>query len=564
MLESLSIKNYAIIDESTIQFSPGLNVITGETGAGKSIVVDSLELVLGARASTDMIRAGLDFLEVTGVFTTGENEDPGPLRKAFEDGTLILRREVRSDGNNRCFVNDRPVTLRTLKSIGDLLVDLHGQHDHQSLLVVSEHVNYLDGYGDITGHAGVVRSLFEQRQSLKKELDAIMKTADDSDRDRDLFAFQLDEIEKAAVQPGEDEEIEAALRRLDNARALRELGVKAFRELSENENSAALLIGELISAVEHMVHHDDKLAAPLERLTALADDADDLGRFFREYAENVEEDPALGEEMEERFTMIERLKKKYGPTHEKVFAYRDSIRERLGGADRSRAHIDELQKKLDETERLLITRARELSAERKAAAPRIVKEVEHHLSEMGMDGARLSVDVMTVNGGESIPTGDSAVRINSNGMDYIEFRLAANPGEPPRPLVRVASGGEISRIMLSLKLALMDVNSVPTMVFDEIDVGVSGRVSDALGRKLRRLTANRQAIVITHLPQIAVMGDRHFSARKTVAGDRTTASLILLDNDMRKYELATLLSGENLSETALAHAGELLENARKK
>ena len=564
MLESLTIKNYAIIDESTILFSPGLNVITGETGAGKSIVVDSLELVLGARASTDMIRAGLDYLEVTSVFTVGENEDPGPLRKAFEDGTLILRRQVRSDGNNRCFVNDRPVTLKTLKSIGDLLVDLHGQHDHQSLLVVSEHMNYLDGYGGITGHAGDVRSLFEQRQSLKKELDAFMKTADDSDRDRDLFAFQLDEIEKAAVQPGEDEGIEAALRRLDNARALRELGVKAFQELSEDETSVALLIGELVSAVEHLVEHDDKLAGPLERLTALAGEADDLGRFFREYAENVEEDPAFQEEMEERFTMIERLKKKYGPTLEKVFAYRDRIRERIGGGDRSRAHIDELQKKLEETERLLVAGARELSAERKAAAPRIAKEVEHHLSELGMDGARLSVDVMTVNGGESILTGDSAVRINSGGMDYIEFRLAANPGEPPRPLVRVASGGEISRIMLSLKLALMDVNSVPTMVFDEIDVGVSGRISDALGRKLRRLTANRQAIVITHLPQIAVMGDRHFSARKTIEGDRTTASLILLDNDMRKYELATLLSGENLSETALAHAGELLENARKK
>ncbi len=562
MLESLTIRNYAIIEEMTAVFHPGLNIITGETGAGKSIVVDALELVLGARASQEMVRADENELEVTGLFT---GEIP-PLDEILEldsgeDEPLILRREVRVDGNNRCYVNDRPVTLRVLKEIGDRLVDFHGQHDHQSLLNVAEHGGFLDGYGDLDGHAADVKRLFTGLQSVRSRMASIRSAIEADKRDRELNAFQLAEIEKADLKPGEDDDIEESIRRLSRAEDLKSLGFKLFQDLYENDESIVSRLGMFAGEVDDMVQIDPGLADRSMKLNELVLEIEDMARFFRGYADGIEDDPALLSELEDRLALIERLRKKYGNTVEAILEYRDSLREKLDRSEASEDELASLERKSNEMARELAEKARRLSEQRRETAPELSRDVEAHLAELGMKGARLVIEIRSREHGETVKDGGGEIIVGQDGADEIEFLISANPGEPPRPLVKVASGGEISRIMLALKLALMEVNHVPSMVFDEIDVGVSGRVAESIGRKLRKLTGRRQAIVITHLPQIAVMADRHFSARKQVLGDRTLAGLVPLDDETRRSEIAMLLSGADLSETALAHAGRLLAAA---
>jgi len=563
MLESLTIRNYAIIDEMTTEFSSGLNIITGETGAGKSIVVDALELVLGARASSDMIRAGAVSLDVSGVFTpeTALMENVLPFR--VDEDMLILRREVRLDGNNRCFVNDRPVTLRVLRELGNRLVDFHGQHDHQSLLNVAEHVTFLDGYGALDSLALRTGQLYEEMLNIRSSVKKLKSAIESASRDRELYSFQLDEIERASITPSEDIELGNSIRKLARASELKELGYKIFQVLSEADESVALRLGELAGEVERMSEYDTGLGPHCERLTELADGVEEVARDFRGYSDEIDDDPSLLAELDERLGLIERLKKKYGPALDDVFAYRDRIKRELDRAEDREEELAKLQARLKKAELQLAESARELSDKRRKAAPRLAKEVESHLRELGMSGARLVIDIQECAGAEKVEYHGESFPVTRNGCDRVEFLISANKGEPPRPLVKVASGGEISRIMLALKLSLMDANRVPSMVFDEIDVGVSGRIAESIGKKLLKLTENRQALVITHLPQIAVMAERHFSARKTVAGQRTRAGLTLLNDEKRERELASLLSGEDLTDTALAHARELLE-ARKR
>lgn len=562
MLESLTIRNYAIIDEMTAEFNGGLNVITGETGAGKSIVVDALELVLGARASLEMIRSGETSLEVSGVFTADESVLEGIVDIDDSPDTLILRRDVRLDGKNRCYVNDRPVTLRALKDIGDRLVDFHGQHDHQSLLVVAEHAGYLDGYGGLATLAGEVGRLFAQRQDLIGRIGRLRRKIESARRDRELYAYQLEEIESANVSPGEDDELEASIRRLSNASDLKSLGMRIFEELSESDGSVTQRLGRLTADLERMADVDESLRPSIENMNNLVAGTEDAALFFRGYADSVDDDPSLLSELDDRLALIERLKKKYGPSLEDVLAYRDKIRKELDSAEESDSEIADLESRLSDIGDVLLEKASELSAKRKETGPLLSKEAEKHLSELGMDGSSLVIDIGPCEGGVALETGSETLMVSETGFDRVEFLISANPGEPPRPLVKVASGGEISRIMLALKLALTDVSGVPSMVFDEIDVGVSGRVAESIGRKLLKLTEKRQAIVITHLPQIAVMGNRHFSARKRIEGERTLAGLVLLDEDMRQRELASLLSGESLSDTALAHARKLMDDRK--
>lgn len=564
MLESLSIRNYAIIDGMTVEFTGGLNVITGETGAGKSIVVDALELVLGARASSEMIRAGETFLDVTGVFTV----DSSPVRELLpfdlEDSVLILRREVRADGNNRCFINDHPVTLKLLKEIGDRLVDFHGQHDHQSLLNVADHVGFLDGFGGLDGLAEEVKRFFSEMTDKRRELASLRQAVESARRDRDLYSFQCDEIDKIRPRKGEDEDLEASIRRLSSATELKTLSQRIFLELSEEDGSASQRLGDFAAEIENIVDIDAELVPVLERMNDLVQGVEDIARFFREYADSVEDDPALLAECDERLAALEKLRKKYGPSLDDVIAYREKIGKELEKAEMSDEHLIALENECKAIQSTLAERARELSEKRRIIAPKLSSEVESHLAELGMNGSRLVVDIGPSDSGESIECEGKSVNVTENGIDRVEFLISANPGEPPRPLVKVASGGEISRTMLALKLALSDVTLVPSMVFDEIDVGVSGRVAESIGKKLMKLTEQRQALVITHLPQIAAMADRHFSARKRIEGDRTLAGLILLDRDMREKELAMLLSGETLTETALAHARRLMDDNTKR
>ena len=559
MLESLTIRNYAIIDEMTIEFSDGLSVITGETGAGKSIVVDAFELVLGARASSEMVRSGADDMSVCGVFNI--NVDPLLNEIPFEtdNGILILRREVRADGSSRCFVNDSPVTLKTLKELGDRLVDLHGQHDHQSLLNISEHVNFIDGYGRISTLAEEVEGLFNKTVKIRNQIDELELKIQNLNRDNELYQFQIEEIEGAKIVPGEDAALSNDIQRLSRAVELKALGREVFQELSEDEGSIGERLGELTSRIEHLSRYDSELGSFMKRIEEISVGVNDLANSFREYAEKINDDPASLTEIEERLALIERIKKKYGPSFDDVFNYLDEIKKKTVGKEELEAKLANSKIKRKELEAKLADRAFMLSKKRKEVAPRLSEKVEVHLSQLGMGGARLVVDINRYEGSDKLLINDQTVPVGKDGFDKIEFLISANPGEPPKSLVKIASGGEVSRIMLALKLALMNVASVSTMVFDEIDIGVSGRIAEAVGQKMLQLSEARQVIAITHLPQIAVMANQHFSARKNVHKGRTYTELMLLNKEARQKELATLLSGETLTDTALAHARKLMD-----
>jgi DNA repair protein RecN (Recombination protein N) len=562
MLESLSIRNFAIIDELDVRFSGGLNVITGETGAGKSIIVDALELVLGARFSADMIRAGAESLSVTGVFAVEPGFSSGSPEFEPEEGLIILRREIRSDGGGRSYVNDRPATIRSLRDIGDRLVDLHGQHDHQSLLAVTEHVRFLDGFAGLEPLARETAALFAGYIDALDAVSSLHERIESGRRDRELRRFQIGEIEGAALLPGEDGDLERRILALSRAADLKSLGFQAFQELSECDGAVEDRLGELVAQVSELAKCDDRLAPLLSELEGIEAGVGELARLFRGYAEGIDDDPSSLAELEARLEAVEKLKKKYGPSLDDVFAFHRRIAGESEGEERLEEALADREKELLDLRGRLLEQASLLSRKRAESAPLLSGEVEAHLAELGMSGARLVVEIAPLDSGHRIETGESGVFAGRNGFDRVEFLIASNPGEPPRPLVKVASGGEVSRIMLALKLALGEADSVPTMVFDEIDIGVSGRIAEAVGKKLGRLSKDRQAIVITHLPQIAVMADRHFSARKRIDGGRARTNLVLLEGVGREEEIASLLSGEKLTDAALAHARLMMEDSR--
>lgn len=560
MLESLTIRNFAIIDEMTVEFHDGLSVITGETGAGKSIVIDALELVLGARGSTDLIRAGESELEVSAVFTDIDDRLFEHLPFDNEEGILILRRQMREDGVGRCYANDRPVTVRTLKTIGDRLVDLHGQHDHQSLFSVPEHIHFLDEFASLDVQAEKVRHLHNELAGLSNEIVELKRRVEQGEREHELNLFQMQEIDKAELVPGEDDALEADIQRLSHASELKEFGYQAFHMLSEAEGSIGETAGNIAGQLEDLSASDHTLRTPLDMMSQILDQVQELSSFFRHYADSIDDDPSALAECEDRLKVIERVKNKYGPTIENVLSFRNRLESASNEVTDVMARIEELESRIGSLRGELIREARSLSIKRVQAAPDLSREVETHLAELGMAHARLVVDVSPVKTGLTVDDEGTTVTIGANGMNRVEFMFSANPGEEPKSLSKIASGGEISRVMLSLKLALTTAVHVPTMVFDEIDTGVSGRVAEAVGNKILALAGIRQVLVITHLPQIAGKAHCHFSARKKVSGDRTIASLVRLDDEMRQEELAAMLSGDILTDAARAQARQLMRD----
>ena len=562
MLESLYIRNYAIIDEMTVGFNGGLTVITGETGAGKSIVVDALELALGARASMEMIRADAEEIEVSCVFSHDNNLKNESLSEYGSDETLILRRVIRADGAGRCFINDTPVTLKKLRETGNTLVDFHGQHDHQSLLDSAEHVKFLDGFGESTKLKTEVENLFKEFLDVRTSIDTLKQKIETARRDRELFSYQIKEIKLAQLSPNEDRELHQTIKRLSRAAELKNFCLRAFQVLSESESSVEEMLGELTGQLDNLADADPMVVPYVEKLEELTSGASELASDLRHYSETVNDNPETLAELDERLFLIEQLKKKYGPGLDDVLSYRERISKTFEGLEDDVRNCEKLEIKLEEIKPRLYKKASDLSKQRKRNAPKLSAQVEIHLAELGMTDARLVNNISDVKSGEAIEAYDKTVTISEQGLDKVEFMFSANPGVPPRPLDKVASGGEISRVMLSLKLALSKADNIPTMVFDEIDSGVSGRVAEAVGEKLNKLAESRQVVVITHLPQIGSKAQSHYSARKSVNDGRTQAQLLVLDETMRQEELASMLSGEQLTETALAHAKELMKKEK--
>ncbi|MEJ5251283.1 MAG: DNA repair protein RecN [Chthonomonadetes bacterium] len=553
MLVELDVEQIAIIDRLSLRFEPGLNVLTGETGAGKSILIDALSLALGERAEAEMLRAGAEHAQVTAVFDVSSSPHlPVRLQELGvtpEDGLLYLTRELFAGGRSQARINGRPVPVATLKAVGDLLVDLHGQHQHQSLFNLSEQMRFLDewcGEKALELKAELSECVREIR-ALQRELSSLQADARERAHLLDLYTFQKQEIEQARLSPGEEEELVAEERRLAHAEKLFATAEAAYELLVAGEPSAVDLLAQAVRALEDVVPVDADLQPLVENLQNALYAVQDTASDLRSYRDRVEFNPERLNEVQERLHLIRTLKRKYGDTVEAVLDYLREVTEKMERLQGGEERAEEIAQELARKERRAQEMAGELSKLRREGARRFEQAVAQELSELAMPRARFEVRI-------------TPKPLESDGADMVEFLIAPNPGEPPRPLSKIASGGELSRVMLAIKSVLAGIEGVPTLVFDEIDIGIGGRTAGVVGEKLHALSTQRQILCITHLPQIASRARLHLLIEKRESEGRTVTAVTPIEGDARVREIARMLG--DTGESALRHAREMLESVR--
>ncbi len=546
MLKELRIKNLAIIDDLKIRFETGLNVLTGETGAGKSIIVDALGLALGERAQTGMIKSGKDEASVEAFFEISDHPVLKEMGVISEDG-IVIRRNISSAGKSRAYINDSLVNIQSLSAIGKTLVDMHGQHEHQSLLSTDNQRTLLDFYGKLHDKRAEVEAVFHEVQSLKRELGKLKENVKERMQRIDLLSFQINEIDSASLKKGEKEALEEERVILSNLNKLNELVETAYTMLYASEGACTEKLDSVISKLREMASIDPSINETLGLLESAKPLLEDGALSLRGFKEKYDLDPKRLETIEERLETIKKLEKKYGDGAASIIRCRDEAEKELSTLKHSDEKIDMLECRLREKEEKLMNAAAHLSEKRKETAKDISKAVEKILKELAFEKAGFRVDVR--------PS-----PLSSAGIDVIEFLFSANPGEPLKPLARVASGGELSRIMLALKNILADVDSIPVLIFDEVDAGIGGKTSESVGIKLKRLSKTHQVICITHLPQIASAADFHIMTEKSQTKDSTSVKIKELTPDERMAEIARMLSGK-ITDVSLKHAGELLERS---
>jgi DNA repair protein RecN (Recombination protein N) len=551
MLLELRIQGYAVIDDLTVTLSPGLNALTGETGAGKSIVADALALLLGERASADLVRRGAERAVVEAVFDMAERpEVQARLEEmgiADDGGVLVLRREVQAAGRNRAWINGSPATAGTVGELGAALVDLHGQHEHQALLRSDEQRRILDAFAGLTDAAAEVRGLHDVVDTTRKELAEREARARELAAQSDFLRFQLSEIESAQLSADEETALEDEARRLEHARELGDGASRLHEGLYGGDESLADRVAEVRGALEKLARLDPTLADSAAALEEAYHVLADVGRRLGEYAEGIEADPARLDELRRRQELIFRLKRKYGPTFANVLETGRRVRAQLDELEGGSVDLQQLQRQLDGDRKALLESAVLLSKGRAGAARRLGREVEKVLPSLGMEGARFEAQL------SPLP------EPGPGGAETVAFLVSVNAGFEPRPLARVSSGGELSRVMLALKSILARVDRVPTLVFDEIDAGVGGAVASAVAAELRAVAEHHQVLVITHLPQIASRAHAHLRVDKTVEAGVTTARVSVLGGEDRVREIARMLGGDPQSERSRDHARELLQ-----
>ena len=553
MLRELRIKNLAIIDDLTIRFGTGLNVLTGETGAGKSIIIDALGLALGERAQTEMIKTGKNEASVEAFFEASDRPHGIESQRLLEqmgimceDG-IILRRNIyiSSAGKSRAYINDSIVNIQSLCDVGRALVDIHGQHEHQSLLSTDNQRTLLDFYGKLQDKRAEVEAMFYEVQSLKKELSELKANVKERAHRIDLLSFQINEIDSASLKTGEKEAMEKERVILLNLNKLSELTETAYAMLYESEGACVENLSSVISKLKEMSSIDPSIDETLSLLDSAMPLLEDASVSLRRYKEKYDLDPRRLESIEERLENIKRLEKKYGEGVDAILRYRDEAEKELLSLGQTDEKTDTIENQLREKEKKLLDAAVDLSEKRKKTAEEISRAVEKILKELAFEKVEFRVDI------KSSP-------LSSSGMDAVEFLFSANPGELPKPLTRVASGGELSRIMLALKNILADVDRIPVLIFDEIDAGIGGRTAESVGMKLKKLAKTHQVICITHLPQIASTADFHLMTEKSQKKDGVSVKIKELSPEERKTEIARMLSGK-VTDVSLKHARELLE-----
>ncbi|NTU74514.1 MAG: DNA repair protein RecN [Anaerolineaceae bacterium] len=572
MLTELRIENFAIIQNLELKFGSGLIAFTGETGAGKSIILDAIVALVGGKTDATMVRGGSDRASLEAEFQLSKENKDAVVHLLEAEGlmddpnSITLGREIRKEGRTIARINGRSVNVNLLKEVGSYLVDIHGQSEHLSLLNPRQHINLLDRFIDLGADLEAYRAIYRELQGVRRELVKLRQTEQDAARKTDLLNYQVQEIESAQLQSGEEEQLRQERTRLANAEALASFAQQALAVLDDGGPEAmpvSDLIGKVVLSVSQLARLDPSQNEMLEQVESLEEMISDLARNLREYQDEIEYNPRRLEQIEDRLEVYHSITRKYGATVDIVLAFANDARQQLELISHASERIEELEKR----EKALLIRLTEsalkLAEKRRSAAIALEKGVEQELDDLSMAGAKFKVDFQRL-GGENrvdLPDGTSS-GFDENGIDAIEFLIAPNMGEGLKPLVKIASGGETSRLMLALKNVLVRADYVPTLIFDEIDQGIGGRVGVVVGEKLWKLGLQHQVLCVTHLPQLAAFGDQHWRVSKQVKDARTTTTVTFLEGANRLGELAQMLGG--LSESHRAAAEDTLRMASQR
>ncbi len=564
MLRELYVQNLAIIEDVRVELHPGFCAWTGETGAGKSLLLGALGLLLGERGSSELLRTGADELRVTGRFELPDADIRAAIEAILnfplEESEVLLSRRLNRNGRSQAYVNEQPVAVATLKQIGELLVDIHGQRESESLLQPAYQLQILDAYGHLEQPRRTYLEAAETVRDLRRRFSTLAAERQQRQRELALLRFEREELDRAELEPGELTDLQQERERLANAQHLQALAAQGYARLYDEEDSLADQLGKLQREAESWVHLDSGLEDVVQRLENLQAEVQDLAKDLHRLGEHWEADPARLDEVERRIQFLRRLETKYARSIDDLIIYRVSLDEQETTLEREEADLEGIEEELRKAFDKLKKAAGELSQKRKQVARKLASETQKHLADLGMPEARLDAVL------EPLPLGDDPNKseVPSWGADQLELTLLANPGEPARPLRKVASGGELSRTMLALKTVLAAHDHLSTLIFDEIDANVGGRLGDVLGQKLAALGQTHQVICVTHLPQVASYARHHWTIRKKKRGNRTSTTITPLSEEDRLEELASMLRGEARGETTRQEAAAMLQTARQR
>lgn len=554
MLNQLSVRNVAVIDKLDINLHDGVSVLTGETGAGKSIIIDSINMILGDRANKELVRYGTDKAVVQAVFDAPKSVinilEENDID--VEDGTVIITRQVTKEGKSVARINGMVVTLNILREISDRLINIHGQHDNQALLTPIRHITFLDAYADNEEYINRYKDILSKKREIEKKISSLEMDEQEKMQRIDLLEYQVNEIKKASLEKGEEDDLREQRDIYTNAEQITKSVNEAYMNLYEGDEiqSAYDGISIAVNEISQISDLNPQLKSIYDTLNEIMYSLEDTAHEIKEFGETVEFDEQTLNEIEERLDLISRLKRKYGNSIEEILEYLKKAESELNDIKLSDERTNELKEELKNITKELKEKGNVLTQRRENAAKVLEENIEKSLHELNMEKSKFKVSI------------ENDGTFYDNGMDKVEFLISTNPGEPLKPLVKIASGGELSRVMLAIKSILADSDGVDTMIFDEIDTGVSGKAAMSIAKKLAVIAKNKQVICITHLPQLTAMADNHYLIQKNTDGELASTTLKELDEEGRELELARIIDGGEVTELALSHAKQMLENAK--
>lgn len=554
MLNQLSVRNVAVIDKLDINLHDGVSVLTGETGAGKSIIIDSINMILGDRANKELVRYGTDKAVVQAVFDAPKSVinilEENDID--VEDGTVIITRQVTKEGKSVARINGMVVTLNILREISDRLINIHGQHDNQALLTPIRHITFLDAYADNEEYINRYKDILSKKREIEKKISSLEMDEQEKMQRIDLLEYQVNEIKKASLEKGEEDDLREQRDIYTNAEQITKSVNEAYMNLYEGDEiqSAYDGISIAVNEISQISDLNPQLKSIYDTLNEIMYSLEDTAHEIKEFGETVEFDEQTLNEIEERLDLISRLKRKYGNSIEEILEYLKKAESELNDIKLSDERTNELKEELKNITKELKEKGNVLTQRRENAAKVLEENIEKSLHELNMEKSKFKVNI------------ENDGTFYDNGMDKVEFLISTNPGEPLKPLVKIASGGELSRVMLAIKSILADSDGVDTMIFDEIDTGVSGKAAMSIAKKLAVIAKNKQVICITHLPQLTAMADNHYLIQKNTDGEMASTTLKELDEEGRELELARIIDGGEVTELALSHAKQMLENAK--